>query len=203
MSPSQAGWRGARPPAPRVLPLTLPGLAEEAREGAAEPGTGLGGKAACSAGGQSRALAPGRQPSPTVEKIPGTKEPSRHDWPPLLVPGAPQLTNLTSGPDQVGSLHGLRRLRRGLHARPRTLSWLPWGWASQRKALISPHPAWVLGPLPPRGSAGLPEPPVPAALRLGVQSRWFRSSRAWNPHCQEVHLVAMACQRSRLCVCEE
>lgn len=154
MSPSQAGQRGARPSVgPTARPLTLPGLAEEAREGAAEPGTELGGKAACSAGGQSRALAPGRQPSPTVEKIPGTKESSRHDWPPLLVPGAPQLTNLTSGPGQVGSLRGLRRLRRGLHARPGTLSWLPWRWASQRKALISPHTAWVLGPLPPRGSA--------------------------------------------------
>lgn len=35
-------------------------------------------------GGQSRALAPGRQPGPAVEKIPGTKESSRLHWPPLL-----------------------------------------------------------------------------------------------------------------------
>lgn len=62
---------------PHTLPLTLPDLAEEAREIATEPGTGLGGKAACGAGGQSRTLAPGRQPSSTVEKRLGTKEASR------------------------------------------------------------------------------------------------------------------------------
>lgn len=122
------GGLGARPTlsAPQLGPLTLPGPAEEARQGAAEPGTGLGGKAACAAGGESRALAPGRQPSPTVEKIPGTKESSRHDWLPLLVPAAPQLRNLTSEPGQAGSLHGLRRLQRGLAAQPGTPSSLPW-----------------------------------------------------------------------------
>lgn len=38
---------------------------------------GLAAKAACGAGGQSRTLAPGRQPSSTVEKRLGTKEASR------------------------------------------------------------------------------------------------------------------------------
>lgn len=169
---------------PQALPLTFPGLAGEAREGAAEPGTGLGGKAACSAGGQSRALAPGRQPSHTVEKIPGTKASSRHHWPPLLVPGAPQLTNLTSGPGQVWSLHGLRRRRRGslpsLHGH---LPSCPGWWASQREALISPSPPprhlpGFQGGL--RGSAGhlnfFSRP-----LAHGVQSRWFHSSRTPAP----------------------
>lgn len=77
-------WELAQLCAPQVRLLTLPGLAEEVREGAAEPGTGLGGKAACVAGGQSCTLAPGRQPSHTVEKIPVTKASSRQDWPPFL-----------------------------------------------------------------------------------------------------------------------
>lgn len=80
-----------------TLPLTLPGLAEEAREIATEPGTGLGGKTALGAGGQSRTLAPGRQPSSTVEKGLATKEASRQAGR-LLLPADPQLRNLTSGP---------------------------------------------------------------------------------------------------------
>ena len=86
MSPDRRLGGPLCPPSrpPRVLPLALPALAEEAREGAAGPGAELGGKAACARGGQSRALAPGRQPGPNVEKIPGTKESSRLHWPPLL-----------------------------------------------------------------------------------------------------------------------
>lgn len=75
----EAGGAGIPPTlsSPHTVPLTLPGLAEEARETAAEPGTGLGGKAARGAGGQSHTLAPGRQPGSTVEKRLGTKEASR------------------------------------------------------------------------------------------------------------------------------
>lgn len=159
-------WLGAGAVGPQVLPLTFPGLAEEAREGAAEPGTGLGGKAACSAGGQSRALAPGRQPSRTVEKIPGTKASSRHHWPPLLVPGAPQLTNLTSGPGQVWSLHGLRLRRRGSLPGRHHFPSCPGRWASQREALISFPPP----PPRPQGLCWAPELPVPAP-----------SPTAWDP----------------------
>lgn len=102
------------------------------------------------------------------------------------MPGAPQLTSLTSGPGQVWSLHGLRWQRRGSLPGLRRFPSCPDG-GHPRARPSSPTPSYPS----PRGLCWAPELPVPAPSPMAWDPPARKSVRRWQ--------WAMACQRCSLC----
>lgn len=115
--------------APQVLPLPLPGLAEEAREGAARPG--LGGKAACAREARAAPWHLAGSPAPPLRKYLEQKSPPATTGRLSCACSAQaEESDLRASPGQV--------LTWPQEARPGT----PPGslrWASQGELFFSPH----------------------------------------------------------------